>query len=67
MGCARAPCASITDSLRLFELSERSERCELRNAAHGASTAGCLERKQKDRGTGVAFSLLTFSWRSKRK
>jgi hypothetical protein len=52
-GCARAPCASITDSLRLFELSERSERCELRNAAHGASTAGCPERSG---GTGAPGS-----------
>ena len=59
MGCARAPCASLTDSLRLFELSERSERCELRNAAHGASTAGCPERSG---GTGApgSPSLPTF-------
>jgi hypothetical protein len=44
MGCARASCASSSDPLRLFELSERSERCELRNAAHGVSTAGCPQR-----------------------
>ena len=65
MGCARAPCASMTDSLRLFELSERSERCELRNAAHGASTAGCLERSGRTGAPGSP-SFAYFSWRSKK-
>ena len=32
MGGARASRASLTDSLHLFEVSERSERCELCNA-----------------------------------
>ncbi len=61
MGCARAPCASLTDSSCLFELSERSERCELHDAAHGASTAGCPERSG---GTGApgSPSFAYFSW-----
>jgi hypothetical protein len=65
MGCARASCASSSDPLRLFELSERSERCELRNAAHGVSTAGCPQRSC---GTGApgSPSFASFSWRDKK-
>ena len=65
MGCARAPCASLSDSLRLSECSERSERSELRNAAHGASTAGCLERSGRTGAPGSP-SFAHFSWRSKK-
>ena len=65
MGCARAPCASLTDSLRLSELNERSEWCELRNAAHGASTAGCLERSGRTGAPGSP-SFAYVSWRSKK-
>jgi hypothetical protein len=66
MGCARASCASSSDPLRLFELSERSERCELRNAAHGVSTAGCPQRSC---GTGApgSPSFACFSWRDKKR
>ena len=55
MGCARAPCASLTDSLRLSECSERSEQNELRNAAHGASTAGCPEQSGGTQPVGSPF------------
>ena len=66
MGCARAPCASTSDSSCLSERSERSEHSELHDAAHSASTAGCPERSG---GTGApgSPSFASFSWRSKKR
>jgi hypothetical protein len=64
-GLRGEPRASTSDSLRLSERSERSERCELRNAALGGSTAGCLERSGRTGAPGSP-SFAYFSWRSKK-
>lgn len=46
------------------QLFERSEFCE---TPRNASTAGCPGAKRRGRRQWVAFSLVTFFWRSKRK
>ena len=66
MGCARAPCASTSDSSCWSARRERSEHSEWHDAAHSASTAGCPERSG---GTGEpgSPSFASFSWRSKKR
>ena len=54
MGGARASCASLTDSLHLFELNERSEWCELCNAPmpRAAQVAPDAARRQGTQAPG---------------
>ena len=67
-GRGSAACrASCSDSLRLFERSERSEQSEFRSAAPRPSIAGCPQRSGGTRPVGSPFSLVTFFWRDKKK
>ena len=52
MGGARASRASLTDSLHLFEVNERSEWCELCNAPmpRAAQVARSAAKGRRDRG-----------------
>ena len=60
-GRGSAACrASCSDSLRLSERREHSERSEFRSAAPRPSIAGCPQRSGGTRPAGSPFSLVTF-------
>ena len=62
----RSAHASLTDSPQLFERSAQA-RSEFCGAPRNRPDAGCPFAKRRGRRLGVAFSLVTFFWRSKRK
>ncbi|MBS77299.1 MAG: hypothetical protein CMO32_16395 [Variovorax sp.] len=63
-GCAEERSVSRIRARSCLSAAQRSEFCE---TPRNASTAGCPVAQRRGRRQWVAFSLVTFFWRSKRK